>query len=146
MQSLYMVEEGRVSHAWMLISNAMTACQTLGYHRIDRNSGGDKDMQTQLFWAVYTYENSLSLRLGRCSGIRDSDITLPIEPNQHRAIRLGRIQGKVYNQLYSPEGLSSADDVRGEAAEGLAQQVQAIIDESQADVAVRMTHVRVRTI
>ncbi|CAG7562416.1 unnamed protein product, partial [Fusarium equiseti] len=133
--SLYMVEEGRVSHAWMLISNAMTACQTLGYHRIDRNSGCDKYMQTQLFWAVYTYENSLSLRLGRCSGIRDSDVTLPIEPNQHRAIRLGRIQGKVYNQLYSPEGLASADDVRGEAAEGLAKQVQAIMDESQADVA-----------
>jgi hypothetical protein len=36
--------------------------------------------------------------------------------------------------------------MRGEAAEGLAQQVQAIIDESQADVAVRMTHGRVRTI
>ncbi|KAH7174712.1 uncharacterized protein B0J16DRAFT_418161 [Fusarium flagelliforme] len=137
--SLYMVEEGRVSHAWILISNAMTACQTLGYHRADRYSGGDKDMQTQLFWAVYTYENSLSLRLGRCSGIRDSDITLPIERNQHRAIRLGRIQGKVYNQLYSPEGLASADDVRGEAAEGLAQQVQAIIDESQADVAVALS-------
>lgn len=121
----------------------MTACQTLGYHRADRYSGGDKDIQTQLFWAVYTYENSLSLRLGRCSGIRDSDITLPIEPNQHRAIRLGRIQGKVYNQLYSPAGLASTDDARGEAAQVLAQQVQAIIDESQADVAVRMTHVRV---
>ncbi|RGP67108.1 hypothetical protein FSPOR_6164 [Fusarium sporotrichioides] len=132
--SLYMVEEGRASHAWTLISNAMALCQTLGYHRLDGYSGGDKETQTRLFWAVYSYENGLSLRLGRYSGIRDSDITLVIEPSHHIAIRFGRIQGRIYSQLYSPEGLASTDDVRAEAAGILAQEIQSIIDETHADI------------
>ncbi|KAL6916611.1 hypothetical protein FSST1_008106 [Fusarium sambucinum] len=136
--SLHMVEEGRVSHAWTLISNAMTLCQTLGYHRLDGYSGGDKEIQTQLFWAVYSYENGLSLRLGRYSGIRDSDITLIIEPCHHRAIRFGRIQGRIYSHLYSPEALASTDDVRGEAAGILAQEIQSIIDETQADISAAL--------
>ncbi|KAF0635419.1 hypothetical protein FPSE5266_10916 [Fusarium pseudograminearum] len=136
--SLHMVEEGRVSHAWTLISNAMTLCQTLGYHRLDRYSGSDQETQTQLFWAVYSYENGLSLRLDRYSGIRDSDITLVIEPSHHRAIRFGRIQGRIYSHLYSLEGLASTDDARGEAAGVLAQEIQSIIDETQADIAVAL--------
>ncbi|KAM0396756.1 hypothetical protein ACHAQC_004273 [Fusarium culmorum] len=136
--SLHMVEEGRVSHAWTLISNAMTLCQTLGYHRLGSYSGGDQEMQTQLFWAVYSYENGLSLRLGRYSGIRDSDITLVIEPSHHRAIRFGRIQGRIYSHLYSPEGLASTDDAREEAAGVLAQEIQSIIDETQADIAAAL--------
>ncbi|CAG2003416.1 unnamed protein product [Fusarium graminearum] len=136
--SLHMVEEGRVSHAWTLISNAMTLCQTLGYHRLDRYSGGDQEIQTQLFWAVYSYENGLSLRLGRYSGIRDSDITLVIEPSHHRAIRFGRIQGRIYSHLYSPEGLTYTNDAREEAAGVLAQEIQSIIDETQADIAAAL--------
>ncbi|GKU21467.1 unnamed protein product [Fusarium langsethiae] len=136
--SLYMVEEGRASHAWTLISNAMALCQTLGYHRLDGYSGGDKEMQTRLFWAVYSYENGLSLRLGRYSGIRDSDITLVIEPSHHIAIRFGRIQGRIYSQLYSPEGLASTDDARAEAAGILAQEIQSIIDETHADIATAL--------
>ncbi|KAL3601791.1 hypothetical protein FPOAC2_06065 [Fusarium poae] len=136
--SLHMVEERRVSHAWTLISNAMTLCQTLDYHRLDGYSSGDKEMQTQLFWAVYSYENGLSLRLGRYSGIRDSDITLTIEPSHHRAIRFGRIQGRIYSHLYSPEGLASTDEVRGGAASILAQEIQSIIDETQADISAAL--------
>ncbi|EYB21754.1 hypothetical protein FG05_03559 [Fusarium graminearum] len=111
---------------------------TLGYHRLDRYSGGDQEIQTQLFWAVYSYENGLSLRLGRYSGIRDSDITLVIEPSHHRAIRFGRIQGRIYSHLYSPEGLTYTNDAREEAAGVLAQEIQSIIDETQADIAAAL--------
>jgi hypothetical protein len=141
-----MVEEGRVSYAWTLISNAMTLCQTLGYHRLDGHSGDNKEMQTRLFWAVYTYENGLSLRLGRCSGIRDSDVTLVIEPGHHRAIRFGNIQGRIYNHLYSPKGLAATEDTRAEAAGNLAQEIQSIIDETEADISVSTALAIIRAI
>ncbi|KAF4972348.1 hypothetical protein FSARC_1070 [Fusarium sarcochroum] len=140
--ALYSVEESRALQAWTLISAAMTFCQTLGYHRLDTSKGENvlHDIQIRLFWAVYTYENSLSLRLGRCSSIRESDITLPTEPNQHRSIQVGRIQGKVYDQLYSPTGLSSTSNERGGIAQSLAQELQLLIDESQEDVAGALSH------
>ncbi|KAI6754601.1 hypothetical protein HG530_012353 [Fusarium avenaceum] len=131
--ALYMVEENRATQSWILISTAMTLCQTLRYHQLD-TSQGSNSMQARLFWSVYTYERGLSLRLGRCSGIMDSQITLPIEPDEHRAIRHGRIQGKVYDQLYRPKAPSTATQTRIEAVNTLARELQLIIDETQVDI------------
>jgi hypothetical protein len=135
-----MVEENRATQSWILISTAMTLCQTLGYHRLDTSQGRNHEMETRLFWAVYTYERGLSLRLGRCSGIADSQITLPIEPDEHRSIRHGRIQGRVYDQLYRPNAPSTGTQTRVEAVNTLAHELQLIIDETQVDISVRMVY------
>lgn len=143
LQALYMVEENRATQSWILISTAMTLCQTLCYHRLDMFQGNNNnEVQARLFWAVYTYERGLSLRLGHCSGIMDSQITLPIEPDEHRAIRHGRIQGKVYDQLYRPKASSTATQTRVEAVNTLAHELQLIIDETQVDISVRMVACR----
>lgn len=115
----------------------MTLCQTLGYHRLDSPKDGLQQMQSDLFWVVYAYEKGLSLRLGRCSGVRDSEVCSPRQANQHRSIRLGRIQGKAYDQLYSPEGLRTSNTTRYEVANGLAQELQCIIDDTHHEIAVR---------
>jgi hypothetical protein len=141
-KALYMVEENRATQSWTLISTAMTLCQTLRYHQLDVSQGSNNAMQARLFWAVYTYERGLSLRLGRCSGIMDSQITLPIEPDEHRAIRHGRIQGRVYDQLYRPKAPSTATQTRAEAVNTLANELQLIIDETQVDISVRMVTCR----
>lgn len=137
-----MVEENRATQSWILISTAMTLCQTLGYHRLGTSPGRNNEMQSRLFWAVYNYERGLSLRLGRCSGILDSQISLPVQPDEHRSIRHGRIQGKVYDQLYRPNAPSTATQTRVEAGNTLAHELQLIIDETQVDISVRMVTCR----
>ncbi|KAF5624074.1 uncharacterized protein FTJAE_10399 [Fusarium tjaetaba] len=133
--AIYLVEESRASQSWTLISTAMMLCQALGYHRLDSLKDGHHHMQSDLFWVVYAYEKGLSLRLGRYSAVHDSEVSSPRQANQHRSIRLGRIQGKAYNQLYSTEGLNTSSAARCEVAKALAQELQLIIDETHHEIA-----------
>jgi hypothetical protein len=80
-------------------------------------------------------ERGLSLRLGRASHIRDEEITLPF-PTSPRDIRAARIQGKVYDQLYSPVGLDRAQTERAEMAQVLVSELRSLIDEAEAEVTV----------
>jgi hypothetical protein len=125
--------------AWKFVSAALDLCQTLGYHRRRPRTERDqalRDAQEQLFWTVYGMEKGLSLRLGRSSTIRDGEITLPLDQDEPRATKLGRIHGMVYDQLYSPVGLSRSSDERSYAVESLAEDVRRIIREAHAEVAV----------
>ena len=93
--------------------------------------------EARLFWTVYRMEKGLSLRLGRSSNIRDIDITLPFDKEGERHSKLGRIQGKVWDQLYSPTSLAHANtQVRGQIAEGLADELREIINRTHSDVSV----------
>ncbi|EGU87721.1 hypothetical protein FOXB_01769 [Fusarium oxysporum f. sp. conglutinans Fo5176] len=121
---------------------AALALGTLGYHRLDSPKDGHQHIQSDLFWVVYAYEKGLSLRLGRCSGVRDSEVSLTRQENQHRSIRLGRIQGKAYDQLYSPEGLTTSNATRCEVADSLSQELQSIIDETHHEIAQALTERR----
>ncbi|KAH7195492.1 hypothetical protein DER44DRAFT_814196 [Fusarium oxysporum] len=121
---------------------AALALGTLGYHRLDSPKDGLQHIQSDLFWVVYAYEKGLSLRLGRCSGVRDSEVSLTRQENQHRSIRLGRIQGKAYDQLYSPEGLTTSNANRCEVAGSLSQELQSIIDETHHEIAQALTERR----
>jgi hypothetical protein len=85
-------------------------------------------------------EKGLSLRLGRSSNIRDGEITLPLDQDEPRATKLGRINGMVYDQLYSPAALSRSIDERNYAAESLAEDVRRIICEANAEIAVCFRH------
>ncbi|KAF5258513.1 hypothetical protein FOXYS1_10904 [Fusarium oxysporum] len=121
---------------------AALALGTLGYHRLDSPKDGHQHIQSDLFWVVYAYEKGLSLRLGRCSGVRDSEVSLTRQENQHRSIRLGRIQGKAYDQLYSPESLTTSNATRCEVADSLSQELQSIIDETHHEIAQALTERR----
>ncbi|KAE8451664.1 hypothetical protein EG329_003121 [Mollisiaceae sp. DMI_Dod_QoI] len=136
------VENCKSSQAWTFISTAANFCQTLGYHRSHPPRGDNDSLlatQRRLFWTVYKVEKGLSLRLGRSSTIRDVDITLPID--QTRPTRLGRIQGQVYDQLYSPAGLSQPYNAeRGRMAEALAKELRDVIKETRSEVADAITN------
>ncbi|KAF4979130.1 hypothetical protein FZEAL_4620 [Fusarium zealandicum] len=134
--SLHSIEDSRASRAWTLISSALNVCQTLGYHRLGSATGSGNLHETQrnLFWAVFSFENGLSLRLGRSSGIRDSDIALSIDPDEPRSVKTSRIQRKVYDQLYSPAGLSSSAAARGWAVQTLSAELRVLIEATRADI------------
>ena len=80
-------------------------------------------------------EKGLSLRLGRASHIRDEDITLAWESDPID-IRAARIQGKVYDQLYSPSGLSRTQNERVVIAESLVEELRSLIEEADAEIVV----------
>jgi hypothetical protein len=126
--------------AWAFISAASDICQTLEYHRVRSLRGNDqlRAAQERLFWAVYRFEKAISFRLGRSSNIRDSEITLPIGPEEPRTTRMARLHGKVYDQLYSPVGLSRLDHEREYMAKALAEELRGLINDTQVEISVSL--------
>lgn len=122
--------------AWTYISSAVNHCQTLRYHRISNHPDPKQAMGNDLFLSVYKFEKGLALRLGRPSGIRDTEITLPVVCSGNRATRSARIQGQVYDQLYRLGGLSDFGE-RGRLARLLAEEVRGILMEIRAEISVR---------
>jgi len=77
-------------------------------------------------------DKGLSLRLGRGSTIQDYDVTLPYpsshEPDRNAIsafmtiwIKAARIQGQIYERLYSPEALAQPENTRRARVQILAQ-------------------------
>ncbi|RSL59478.1 hypothetical protein CEP53_005763 [Fusarium sp. AF-6] len=135
--ALHSVEDSKASRAWTLLSNALSLCQTLGYHRLGNSRGGtgaDQNTQKQLFWAVFGYESGLSLRLGRSSGIRDTDIATPIDPKEPHFIKVARVQRQVYDRLYSPASLSAGAEDRYQACQTLSREMRATIEETRLEL------------
>ncbi|KAI3343016.1 fungal-specific transcription factor domain-containing protein [Ustulina deusta] len=131
----YAIESSKATLAWTYISSAANLCQTLGLHRLANpgQNDGSQETQANLFWLVFLLEKSLSLRLGRPSNLRDAEITtpLPSEANIRRCSRTSMIQGKIYDQLYSPAGLARLDIERGVIAQTLASELREMIDENK---------------
>ncbi|KAJ4356344.1 uncharacterized protein N0V89_004376 [Didymosphaeria variabile] len=130
-QAYNAVEDSKVMQAWTFISAASNHCVTLGYNRHQLYRERDRFSllaQNNLFWAVYRLDKGISLRLGRSSTIRDEDISLLPMPDDP-GIRTARIQGRAYDELYSPKGLMREDTERAYIAESLATELhQCIID------------------
>ena len=123
--------------AWTYISTAAQQCLTLGYHRLRKVTGQPlQAAQANLFWTIHKLDKGLSLRLGRASTIRDSEITMPPSPDEPRSTRLARIQGQVYDHLYSPAGLARPDYERGLVAEALARDLRELISEVHLELLV----------
>ncbi|KAH8678426.1 hypothetical protein BX600DRAFT_452045 [Xylariales sp. PMI_506] len=141
--ALNAVESSKFSLAWTFISTASNICQTLGYHHAPSPRDIEAPLQAaqaSLFWNVYRMEKALSLRLGRSSTIRDSDVTLSVDPKQSRYTRLAKIQGRVYDQIYSPASSTQTNEyTRGQIAIELATELRHIITETSA-VQLESTH------
>lgn len=94
-----------------------------------------KEHKNRLFWSIYCIDKALSLRLGRASTIQDYDISLswassrlggpdPYNEVYILWIHLAKIQGKVYEKLYSPAALCLPESERVEHARNLASDMQ----------------------
>lgn len=125
-------------NAWTLVSTALSHCQTLGYHRLGakRGSGALQVAQGRLFWTVYSFESGLSLRLGRSSGIQDTDIVTPIDPDEARYVKVARIQKRVYNQLYSAAAQSLPAETRNHSVQTISTELRDLIENARAEVSV----------
>ncbi|KAK9780680.1 putative Transcription factor domain-containing protein [Seiridium cardinale] len=122
----YAIESAQLTLAWQLSSLACQLCLKSGYHRqsIDLNETEDVNKKRAvLFWVAYALDKNLSLRLGRSAVLQDSKITLSrtLEPfeqfdNQRQTLQNwlihAQVQGRVYEDLYSPTALSGSAEKR----------------------------------
>lgn len=106
-----------------------------------------KSARTRLFWAIYTTEKMLALRLGRSSTIRENDITVPrVGPTNSRHALLNELypiwiatsdlQGRVYDEIYSPSSLAQPETVRTGRARALAVEAKRLL-QAQDQIQVR---------
>jgi hypothetical protein len=112
--------------------------QTLGMHSkvaMAQDSPESKAAKIKIFWLIYVQEKGLSLRLGRSSTIRDSDITIPVPDidslseisyfsQLDKMKDLARLQGKIYDQLYSSGALAQPQHIRTTRARCLAAELE----------------------
>ncbi|KAE8140310.1 fungal-specific transcription factor domain-containing protein [Aspergillus pseudotamarii] len=121
------------------ISAAASHCQMLGYHREityrGDNTGNSENMR-RLFWTTYVFEKHMSLYFGRASNMQDFDIDAqypaittdpavrPWDASFVMGIRLAKIQGEIYDQLYSAEGSKNPHPERMQRVHRLAINIQ----------------------
>jgi hypothetical protein len=126
--------------ALYLTTTAVSLAVSLGYNRTSSMLSDSAEIREQklfLFWILYIFDTSFSVRLGRSPTIRDHDIAVPLLPDNgtipralvhvlYNWIELGRVQCQVVEQLYSPAALAQPLEQRTRNASTLAMRTQEI--------------------
>ncbi|KAK0943842.1 hypothetical protein LTR29_004606 [Friedmanniomyces endolithicus] len=140
------VNRGKAHLALSLSSHAASMILSLGYHRLSTMQGDTdyaRQVKISLFWMVYWFDTSFSVRLGHAPVIRDYDITVPrltlcspIMPSAflvafNYSTTLSGLQCQVVEQLYSPLALRQSAEERRRRASGLMVALGEALDERQ---------------
>ncbi|KAG8157953.1 hypothetical protein KVR01_012225 [Diaporthe batatas] len=148
MAAFYAVDNSKPSLAWSFCSASAQRCLSLGLHRdhVVNQNNDFRNRNQWLFWTTYVIDKALSLRLGRPSNLPDYDITvLPPNPSLNPGpepwsfsdltfvswIHVARIQGRAYEELYSPAALRQSDQVRRARVKAMADEVKAVMQRSE---------------
>lgn len=102
----------------------------------------ERTQKRNLFWTIYMTEKMLSLRLGRSSTFRDQDITLTRLGVEHPSssflgelapgwISMASIQGRIYDDIYSPGALMQPPHIRTSRARALAAELKTAMQHVQ---------------
>ncbi|KAJ4148689.1 hypothetical protein NW765_017556 [Fusarium oxysporum] len=140
-------DESRLWLAWTYVSMGQTMCQTLGYHREStyRNDTAEASQSKRhAFYSLYVIDKNLSLVLGRTSNFNDNDIdaqpfAISTHPKQwpwdfytHITIRFAKIQGDVYDKLYSASATKYSQHERSHITQELAMRIMSLREELQS--------------
>ncbi|TGO67454.1 hypothetical protein BELL_0891g00010 [Botrytis elliptica] len=133
--SMYAIGTHSLGMAWTLISTAARLCQSLGYHRLaaQKNTGSsDENAKTGLFRFVYILDQTLSLRLGRPSSLRECDLATDSLPTRSTSdlqvwdfiwslwIEAAQLHAWTFERLYSSKAMELSPNARTEAMKNLA--------------------------
>ncbi|KAH9870995.1 hypothetical protein J1614_006569 [Plenodomus biglobosus] len=129
------IELCKPSLCWVMVSTAAGLCQNLGYHRINtmvNDTEEEKNAKIHIFWMIYMFDKTLSLRLGRASIIQDWDISLPFLNTNEKPtdkpdgsqmlsywIKVARVQGLTYEKLFCPAAFLTSPEERARIAHDL---------------------------
>jgi hypothetical protein len=120
--------------SWNTLATAAQMCQTLGFTRdiLARPETREaKQRRAKLVWCIHMNDKMLALRLSRPALIRDGEITLNFEaleadgsdgptPIIGKWARICDLQGRIYDNLYSPRALLQSGSQREAQARSLA--------------------------
>ncbi|EEY23477.1 fungal specific transcription factor domain-containing protein [Verticillium alfalfae VaMs.102] len=140
--------EKRPSLAWDLIVAAREISHSLGYHKRQRGTDGGSQEPNHaglLFWLIYFFEKTLSLRLGRASTISEVDVTVPppgsgntscpVQSYCYIQVRMARLAGMIYTDLYSAQSLLLDSETRRASMESLSRHAREIHEDTLASKA-----------
>ncbi|KAF3811756.1 hypothetical protein GCG54_00014508 [Colletotrichum gloeosporioides] len=148
-QTEYCMGQCKPTMAWTYISTASRMSQAMGLHRIasqqDHSFDSETRQKSKLFWAMFILEKNLSLQLGRSSTLRDHDITVPLKAIKMgyqiggslgvlspKWLRISQIEGRVYDEIYSPEALHQGANTRNSRARSLVADLKEIINDTDS--------------
>ncbi|KAF5242549.1 hypothetical protein FAUST_3261 [Fusarium austroamericanum] len=114
--------ESRPVLARTLVNAGLSHCQMLGYHReitYQKDQSGFAEHKRRLFWTLYVCDKTNSLHLGNASRMQDFEVdaqypSIPVDVAEkpwielfHLVIRLAKIQGLIFDKLYSVAALQT---------------------------------------
>ncbi|KAF4988141.1 hypothetical protein FDECE_15171, partial [Fusarium decemcellulare] len=109
-------EEGKPFLSCTLLATAASHCRMLGYCQeatYGKHQGYRADQMRRVFWSIYMVDKNISLLQGRPSYLQDSEVDTwhprispdptvkPWDELLIIGIKLAKLQGQVYDQLYS---------------------------------------------
>ncbi|OCT48870.1 fungal specific transcription factor domain protein [Cladophialophora carrionii] len=128
----------QASLAWTLITSATRMALDAGYHRLPAYAvAPEATEKRRLFWFLYCVERGMALNLGRTPSIPDYDILTdrPKFPEEVHGVwgsmfnswfDFAKVQGDIYDQLYSAQAQKQSTEVKAELARKLAARLQVI--------------------
>jgi hypothetical protein len=149
--SAFTIELCKPTLTSLIVSKAAGLCQDLGYHRYQTmkdDTEDDRNTKMHIFWMIYMFDKTISLHLGRPSFIQDWDISLPFfnddpvtddAPNGKKMlnywVKVGRVQGQIYERLFSPAAFLESPESRTRTAVELVNAMnQAWFERGDADL------------
>ncbi|KAK1855397.1 C6 transcription factor [Colletotrichum chrysophilum] len=149
MATEYCMGQSKPTMAWTYISTASRMSQAMGLHRTasqrDHSFDSETRQKSKLFWAMFILEKNLSLQLGRSSTLRDHDITVPLKAIKMgyqvggslgvlspKWLRISQIEGRVYDEIYSPEALHHDANTRNSRARSLIADLKEVINDADS--------------
>lgn len=137
----------KATMAWTYISTASRMSQAMGLHRTasqaEQELNPEARQHTKVFWAMFILEKNLSLQLGRSSTLRDHDITISLKHVRTvyqvggslgvlspKWLQVSQIEGRVYDEIYSPDALQQSPRQRDARAMKLVADMNEIINSS----------------
>ncbi|RSL45701.1 hypothetical protein CEP54_014167 [Fusarium duplospermum] len=146
MAATYCLQTMKTSAAWGFIATASHICHALGLHSATSISPEPPIQQRRklrLFWVIYCSDRWIALRIGRSSSFRDNDITVP-RPQRNPApdslinkllpiwIDCGVLQGRIYDEVYSPGAFLQPEHVRVARARSLLSEIHGFMEAEDA--------------
>lgn len=143
MQVIKTQEESNIQLCWTYLALAFNMCQNTGLHRrstLHQDPFSLAETKRHTFWSLYTIDKHVSLNLGLTSHFQDHDIdTEPFVPSDKTHQRpwnlmalviaeFSRLQGQVYDRLYSTFASRVSVAERSEVIESLSNDLMAVRD------------------
>ncbi|KAE9368960.1 hypothetical protein N431DRAFT_561255 [Stipitochalara longipes BDJ] len=130
-----LIGQSKLQKAWVLLSMASRLCLDSGLNRLQDDPEIPETSELRekktCFWLSYCLDKALSLNFGRTSNFSDFDITItypsfsksPITATYIIWMDLGKVQGRIYEKLYSAQGQLQSPESKAEAAGSLAKEL-----------------------